>query len=168
MKRKKLLCSILILLLSLLIIIILIVSFSLQTSAKETTDFSQYVYTDEYDQVRFRYNGQGDKRIIIPEGVEIVEGMTEGYWDSFNYDVEYIYVPSSVKWICGEVAFECENDDNWYNVFYGCLNLKKIKVSKKNEDFKTNKKGTILYNYRGFKKGWRKRWQYNKRIIMGD
>ena len=111
-------------------------------------DFSKYVYIDEDGTVCFRYTGRGDKRIIVPDGVQCIKGFVDLYRD-FNFDIEYVYIPNSVRSMCMYMTFyEFDEDEEWYNCLYQCVNLKKVEYEYDKEDyagFKTNKKGTRLY-----------------------
>ena len=90
-------------------------------------DFSKYVYRDGND-VCFEYTGSGDSRIIIPEGVTKIIGFHSDFF-SFNTDITYIYIPSSVTRIRNKNQFNQEQfgwDNNGYNCLYQCANLRTV------------------------------------------
>lgn len=92
------------------------------------TDFSQYVYTNSNGQKVFKYTGSGNSSIIVPEGVEIIEGFASGYGD-FNDEITYVYLPSTLKRMY-TTGMYCKEEYNWdtncYNVLYQCRNLQKV------------------------------------------
>lgn len=93
-------------------------------STQDSSNFSQYVYKDG-NKVCFKYTGSGESRIIIPEGVTNIIGFSDDIWN-FNYDITYVYIPSSVKSMrVGNIFCSEENnwDNNGYNVLYQCPNL---------------------------------------------
>ena len=97
-------------------------------SKQTSIDFSQYVYTDIGGYVAFKYTGSGDTSIIIPEGVERIAGFCEG-WTDRNYDVTYVYLPSTLKamYVAG---INCTEEKGWdmtmYNVLYQLPNLQTV------------------------------------------
>ena len=97
-------------------------------SRSSSTDFSQYVYTDEKGRTAFKYTGSGDAIIIVPEGVEIIEGFASGYGD-FNDEITYVYLPSTLERMYTTGMF-CKEEYNWdmncYNVLYQCRNLQTV------------------------------------------
>lgn len=97
-------------------------------SRSSSTDFSQYVYTDEKGRMAFKYTGSGEAIVIVPEGVEIIEGFASGYGD-FNDDVTYVYLPSTLERMYTTGMF-CKEEYNWdvncYNVLYQCRNLQTV------------------------------------------
>ncbi len=97
-------------------------------SRSSSTDFSQYVYTDEKGRMAFKYTGSGDANVIIPEGVEHVAGFGESVFDK-NYDVTYVYIPKTVE------TMSCSNinnseETNWdctmYDLLYQLPNLRTV------------------------------------------
>ena len=95
---------------------------------QNSTDFSQYVYTNRNGEQEFRYTGSGDSRIIIPEGVKVVAGFTKEI-GLINYDITYVYVPSTVvEFKTSDMFYEAEFgwDSNMYNVLYQCPNLQTV------------------------------------------
>lgn len=91
------------------------------------TDFSKYVYRDGND-VCFEYTGSGDSKIIIPEGVTKIIGFHSDFF-SFNTDITYIYIPSSVTRIRNKNQFNQEQfgwDNNGYSCLYQCSNLRTV------------------------------------------
>lgn len=89
-----------------------------------TTDFSQYVYKDG-DDICFKYTGTGDSKIIVPEGVTKIIAFRDGDFVS-NYDITYIYIPSTIEVICCNTQFKPEGDYNFYSAFYQCPNLQTV------------------------------------------
>ncbi len=92
-----------------------------------STDFSKYVYR-EGDDICFNYTGSGDSRIIIPDGVTKVIGFHSDFF-SFNTDITYIYIPSSVTRIRNKNQFNQEQfgwDNNGYSCLYQCSNLRTV------------------------------------------
>lgn len=97
-------------------------------SRSSSTDFSQYVYTDEKGRTAFNYAGSGDANVIIPEGVEHVAGFGESVFDK-NYDVTYVYIPKTVETMsCGNInnSEETNLDCTMYDLLYQLPNLQTV------------------------------------------
>jgi hypothetical protein len=95
---------------------------------KTKTDFSQYVYTNKDGEKVFKYTGSGNSRIIIPEGVQIVESFCPEYGD-FNDEITYVRLPSTIE-ATYVIGLFYEKEYNWdatcYDVLYQCRNLQKV------------------------------------------
>lgn len=143
-------------------------------SQAPSTDFSQYVYTDQDGNRIFEYRGKGISTINIPNGTDYIGYITTDYYDvnndassyTFNYDVTTIYIPASVQ--CDLVGYvfdvfdsEKHPDNNLYSTLYSCRNLKKIVVDSNNPYLYTNADGTVLYR----KIANKPIWSANKIII---
>jgi hypothetical protein len=95
---------------------------------KTKIDFSQYVYTNKDGEKVFKYTGSGNSRIIIPEGVQIVESFCPEYGD-FNDEITYVRLPSTIE-ATYVIGLFYEKEYNWdatcYDVLYQCRNLQKV------------------------------------------
>lgn len=124
-------------------------------SPTSSTDFSQYVYTDQDGNRIFEYRGKGISTINVPNGTDYIGYITTDYYDvnnntfgyTFNYDVTTIYIPASVQCDLMGYVFDSEKhpDNNLYSTLYSCRNLKKIVVDSNNPYLYTNADGTVLY-----------------------
>lgn len=127
-----------------------------------TTDFSQYVYTGDDGYVHFLYTGTGEKNIIVPEGVQTIDGFSRLHKP--NTEIEYIRLPKSLEEIMLVQAFSEEGDNQWYYALYECINLKRVDL----ED-------TWHYQYRATADGKRvyrpqniTAWQYGVRVPYNE
>lgn len=101
---------------------------TVKQSKKTKTDFSQYVYTNKDGEKVFKYTGSGNSRIIIPEGVQIVESFCPEH-DGFNDEITYVRLPSTIETsydVTLFYRFEYNLDTNYYDVLYQCRNLQKV------------------------------------------
>lgn len=92
-----------------------------------SNDFSQYVYNED-GEICFKYTGTGNSRIIVPEGVQKITGFSADHFEK-NYEITYIYIPSSVTRIRNGNIFNTEEnnwDNNGYLMLYQCPNLKTV------------------------------------------
>ena len=105
-------------------------TFNLKCKVKvmDSSGFSQYVYTDEKGRKCFKYTGTGDTCIVVPEGVQVIAGFGNSVFDR-NYDVTYVYIPTTVQTMVSGNINNCE-ETNWdmtkYNLLYQLPNLQTV------------------------------------------
>ncbi len=97
------------------------------TLGNNTVDFSKYIYTDSSGKKVFKYTGSGNSFIIIPEGVEVIEGFTDD--DSFNDEIIFVSLPSTLQTIRDGLVFRYTGEYQFYSVLYQCRNLQAVSGS---------------------------------------